>query len=296
MHSPLLPPRATRLALCLAAGLLTAACGGSGGDTQIAVKVNKGEISVHQVQAMLQRQPRQLANDPAEQATGRVVELLIDQELAAQAGADAGLDKDPRNVQLLEAARRELIARSYQEQVADRVSRPSSDEIDRYYAGHPELFAQRRLYVLRETAIEPTADAAAVQAVLARAGSLEDFERGLRQARVRFEGRLLAQAAEDLPMTVLGKVAALEAGQSVLVEVPGASRVFTVVQAIAAPVDRHTASAAIATYITNERKAAAVAEAMKKLRADARIEYRGNFAKARSAADAASGARPGAPQ
>lgn len=296
MHSPLLTPRATRLALCLAAGLLTAACGGSGGDTQIAVKVNKGEISVHQVQAMLQRQPRQLANDPAEQATGRVVELLIDQELAAQAGADAGLDKDPRNVQLLEAARRELIARSYQEQVADRVSRPSSDEIDRYYAGHPELFAQRRLYVLRETAIEPTADAAAVQAVLARAGSLEDFERGLRHARVRFEGRLLAQAAEDLPMTVLGKVAALEAGQSVLVEVPGASRVFTVVQAIAAPVDRHTASAAIATYITNERKAAAVAEAMKKLRADARIEYRGNFAKARSAADAASGARPGAPQ
>lgn len=286
--------RTACLALAIAAGLLVAACGGSGAETQIAVKVNQGEISVHQVQAVLQRQPRQLANDPAERATARVLELLVDQELAAQAGAEAGLDKDPRVVQLLEATRRELIARSWQERVAEKVSSPSSDEVDRYYAAHPELFAQRRLYVLRETAVEPLADAATVQAVAARAGSVDDVERGLRDAHIRFEGRLLAQAAEDLPLAVLRQVATLEPGQSAFMAVPGASRVFTVVQSIKAPIDRHTASKAIAVFMTNERKAAAVAEAMKKLRDEARIEYVGNFAKA--AQQAASAARPGAPQ
>lgn len=286
--------RATRLALTLAFGSLIAACGGSGADSQIAVKVNKGEISVHQVQAVLQRQPRQVANDPAERATGRVLELLVDQELAAQAGAEAGLDKDPRTVQLLEAARRELIARSYQERVADKVTGPSSDEVDRYYDAHPELFAQRRLYVLRETAVEPMADAATVEAAAARAATIDDLERGLRDARIRFDSRMLAQAAEDLPMTVLRKIAPLEPGQSVFVSVPGASRVFTIVHASKAPVDRHTASNAIAAFITNERKAAAVADEMKKLRGQARIEYLGNFAKA--AAEAASAVRPGAPQ
>ncbi len=286
--------RTAHVALAVAAALLVGACGGSGGDTQIAVKVNKGEISVHQVQAVLQRQPRQVANDPAERATGRVLELLVDQELAAQAGVAAGVDKDPRVVQLLEAARRELIARSYQERVADKVSSPSSDEIDRYYTAHPELFAQRRLYVLRETAVEPMADAATVQAVAARAGSVEDIERGLRDAHIRFEGRLLSQAAEDLPLAVLRQVAALEPGQSVFMAIPGASRVFTVVQSVKAPIDRHTASKAIAVFMTNERKAAAVAEAMKKLRDEARIEYVGNFAKA--AQEAASAARAGAPQ
>lgn len=288
-------PRAARPVLAIVAGLLVAACGGSGGDTQIAVKVNKGEISVHQVQAVLQRQPRQVANDPAERATGRVLELLVDQELAAQAGADAGLDKDPRVVQLLEAARRELLARSYQERVADKIVGPSSDEIDRYYTARPELFAQRRLYVLRETAVEPMADAATVQAVAARAGSVDDIERGLRDAHIRFEGRLLAQAAEDLPQAVLRQVATLEPGQSVFMAVPGASRVFTVIQSVKAPIDRHTASKAIEVFLVNERKAAAVAEAMKKLRDEARIEYVGNFAKAAQEA-ASAAARPGAPQ
>lgn len=280
---------AARGALLAGVGLLLAACGGSrsGGDTQIAVKVNKGEISVHQVQTVLQRQPRQIANDPSERATGRVLELLIEQELAAQAGRDAGLDKDPRVVQALEAARRELVARAYHERVGEKVSGPSSDEIDRYYGEHPELFAQRRLYVLRETAVDAKADAAALQAMVARARSLEEIEKGLKDSGVRFGGRMLANAAEDLPMSLLKAVAPLEAGQSVVVSTTGTARIFTVLQAIKAPVDRHTASNPIAAYITNERKSAAVAEAMKSLRSEAHIEYVGNFAKAAAAAASA---------
>lgn len=272
-----------RRALWPVLSLTLVACGGTGADSQVAVRVNKGEISVHQVQAVLQRQPRQLAGEANERATGRVLEVLVDQELAAQAAASAGLDKDPRNVQLLEAARRELLARSYQERVGENAGSPSSDEIDQYYDRHPELFAQRRLYVLRETAVDPSVDAAALQALADSARSPDDLEKGLRALGARFNGRMLANAAEDLPMSLLGKLAPLEPGQSVLVPAPGAPRVFTVLQAIRAPVDRRTAGGVIGSFITNERKAAAVAQAMQKLRAESRVEYLGAFAKAASA-------------
>ena len=295
---PTLAANTARRLLLIGASALLAACGGTGADTQVAAKVNKDEISVHQVQSVLQRQSRQLANDPGERAAGRVLELLIEQELAAQAGRAAGLDKDPRVVQSIEAARRELVARAYHEHVAEKVSGPSSDEIDRYYDQHPELFAQRKLYVLREIGVEPSANAAVVQAVAERARSLEELEKGLREAGVRFHGRGLAHAAEDLPISLLSRVAPLEAGQSVYVPAPGVARVFTVLQAIKAPVDRHTAATAIATYLINERKGAAVAEALKKLRGEAHVEYLGNFARGAAAAASAASAAPlsGAPQ
>ena len=258
--------------------LVLAGCGGAASDSQIAVRVNKGEVSIHQVQAVIQRQPPALANDPGDRVANRVLELLIDQELAAQASREMGLEKDPRTVQLLEAARREVLARTYQERIAQQVRSPSSDEIDRYYAQHPQLFAQRKLYVLRETAVDPAADRSAVEAIVRSSQSMADVEAGLRQAKVRFSGRLLAHAAEDLPLSLLERVSPVAIGQSVFIPSAGAARIFTVLDAIDAPIDERTASAAIATYLSNERKGAVVAEAMKKLRDEAKIEYVGSFA------------------
>ena len=138
-----LSPRRSVLCLLGAGAVLLAGCGGGErkSDTQIAATVNKGEISVHQVQTVLQRQPRLTAADAGGTATARVLEGLIDQELAAQAARNASLEKDPRVVQSLEAARRELLALAWQESIAAKASNPSSDEIDRYYEAHPELFA-----------------------------------------------------------------------------------------------------------------------------------------------------------
>ncbi|MGD9835999.1 MAG: hypothetical protein AB7U92_24880, partial [Piscinibacter sp.] len=53
----------------------------------------------------------------------------------------------------------------------------------------------------------------------------------------------------------------------------GSARVYTVLQAIQAPVSRRQAQGAITAYIGNQRKSQAVADSIKKLRADARIAY-----------------------
>lgn len=275
-----------RAVLIVAGSLLLVACGAgrSGNDAQVAVKVNKGEISVHQVQAVLQRQPRQVANDRTETASARVLEVLIDQELAAQAARDQGMDNDPRVVQATEAARRELLAHAYQERVSEKAAGPSSDEIDRYYDAQPALFAQRKLYLLQETTIDPAARPERVQAFVELAKSPEELIAALREANIRHASRSLAQAAEDIPLNLLEPVAKLEPGRSTLVNAPGAPRIYTVLYAHKAPIDRRTAANAIGTFLTNERRQQLLAQKMKQLRQDATIEYRGNFAKTQAAA------------
>ena len=102
-----------------AAVALLAGCGDRKKDkpaTQTAARVNKEEITVHQINFVLAQQ-RGLAPDQAASAGKQVLERLIDQELALQKAAEQKVDRDPRVAQQLEAARREIISRAYMEKI-----------------------------------------------------------------------------------------------------------------------------------------------------------------------------------
>lgn len=144
-------------ATVLAAALLAlAGCGPRGGTaTQTAAKVGKGEITVHQINFILQQQ-RGLRPEQADAASRQVLDRLIDQELAVQKADALDLDRDPRVLQSLEAARREVLARAYADKVAEGAAKPTAEEIARYYADKPELFSQRRIYSLQELTVQAT--------------------------------------------------------------------------------------------------------------------------------------------
>ena len=99
-------------AVALAAVALVA-CGDrqDKGATQAAAKVNKEEITVHQINFVLQQQ-RGLKPEQVEPASRQILERLIDQQLALQKADELKLDREPRVVQQLEAAKREIIARA----------------------------------------------------------------------------------------------------------------------------------------------------------------------------------------
>lgn len=289
--------RGAPLALATCLLLLLAACGKSdpttATPTQIAAKVNKDEISVHQVQQALQRQPRLAAAQP-QTAAKRVLDALVEQELAAQAARSDGMETDPGVVQTLEAAKREVLARAYQERLAAKAVAASTDEVDRYYSSRPALFSERRLYTLQEFAMEASSDdAVRIQAAVSNAKSVEEIGASLRKAGLRFHTRQIAQAAEDLPTGVLESVAKLAVGQSVLMQQPGSGRIYTVLHSESAPVDRNLAKGVIEAFLLAERKRELVNQGMKTLRDKATIVYQGSFAAAASAP--ASGAALAAP-
>src|SRR5882724_4516486 len=129
--------RLAALAVAATATLMLAACGAKkeGGATQVAAKVNGDEITVHQINFVLQQQ-RNLRPDQAEAARHRVLEQLIEQQLAVQNAEKLKLDRDPKTVQALEMARRDILARAYLESVVDRAGKPSADEVKKYFDAH----------------------------------------------------------------------------------------------------------------------------------------------------------------
>lgn len=293
------------LGLVCAAALLMAGCnrgsGSSGaGDSQVAAQVNQGEISVHQVQALLRVQPG-VAAQWGEQAADRALDVLIEQELAAQAAAKAGLDKQPQVIQSLALAQREVLARAFQDQLAEKARLPDTAAINQYYDAHPELFIRRKVYQLEETVVRP-GSADEVETLVRELPTLANPEalklhlsaKGLRSASQR-----VTVAAENVPMDWLPKLAQLPAGRSLASTRAGAVVVWTLLAAEDAPMLLAQAKPAIQAALVRQARQDAIQEGMKKLRDEAKIERRqaaGAAAKAAVATSSASAASAAVPQ
>ena len=247
--------------------------------SQTAAKVNKEEITVHQINFVLQQQ-RGLPPEQAASASKQVLERLIDQELALQKSMDQKLDRDPRVVQQLEAARREIIARAYAEKIAAGAPKPSPAEIKGYYDTHPALFKERRVYNLQELAIQANPEQIAeIQARLTSAKDLPDFVNYLKAGDIKFAANQAVRAAEQLPLNTVDKFAQMKDGQTIFTPTPTGAQVVVLAGTRSQPVDEARASPAIEQFLWNERKRKVVEDDLKAMRSAGKVEYVGEYAK-----------------
>ncbi|AKJ27906.1 peptidylprolyl isomerase [Caldimonas brevitalea] len=278
--------------------VLLAACGEEKDKpaSQVAAKVNKTEISVHQINHMLQRQPG-LKPEQAEGASRTVLERLIDQQLAVQKAEEMKLDRDPRVVQAMDAAKREILSRVYLEKVAEAASKPSPEEVRSYYQAKPALFSQRRVYNLQEIAIQTDkAQLPVLQEQLKSAKSTGEFLEYLKANNIKFGVNQAARAAEQLPLNMLDAFHQMKDGQAMMVPTENGVQAIVLVASREMPVDEIKARPAIEQFILNERKRKVVEDEIKALRKNAEIQYVGKFAQAAPAkGDAASAAAAPAP-
>jgi EpsD family peptidyl-prolyl cis-trans isomerase len=270
-------PRAMALVMAslTLAGALSGCLGknkeGASGSSQVVAVVNGKEISIHQVQAVLQAQPA-IAAQLGEAAVGKVTDSLIEQELAAQAAREAKLDESPRVLQAMEVAKREILARAYQDQLADKANMASEKDIDKYYDEHPELFAQRRVFNLQEAVIMvPPEQVQALREKLEGAHGVAAVNLLLSQSGFKFRTETTVVGAENLPLDILPKLASREPGQSVALDRPDGLMLLTVVQSQEAPVTQAHASKAIQAALMSLKRRALIQEGMKSLRDKAQI-------------------------
>jgi EpsD family peptidyl-prolyl cis-trans isomerase len=276
------PGRVVVLTLA-AAVFLVAGCGDKKKDkpaSQTAAKVNKEEITVHQINFVLSQQ-RGVAPERAASAGKQVLDRLIDQELALQKAQEQKLDRDPRVVQQLEAARREIIARAYVEKIGGSVSKPTPAEIKTYYDAHPALFKERKLYSLQELVIEAKPEqVAALRDKFAASKDLPAFVEFLKANDYKFAGNQAVRAAEQLPLSTLDKFAAMKEGERSFNQTPQGAQVVILAGSRGQPVDEQRATPAIEQFLLNERKRKIVEDDLKALRAAAKVEYVGEYANA----------------
>jgi EpsD family peptidyl-prolyl cis-trans isomerase len=261
--------------------------------SQTAVKVNKDEITVHQINFVLQQQ-RNLRPEQADAASQQILERLIDQQLAFQRADELKLDREPRVVQQLEAARRDIVARAYLEKVGEAAAQPTPQEVQAYYDEKPALFKERRIYSLQEIGIEAKPEQVPVlREQLSAAKNINEFVEYLKANDYRFTGNQAVRTAEQLPLNSLESFARMRDGQAALVPTPTGVQVVVLAGSRSQPVSLEQARPAIEQFLTNERRRKLVEEDIKAMRTAAQIEYVGKYAEAAaSAAAAAPGAVP----
>jgi EpsD family peptidyl-prolyl cis-trans isomerase len=249
--------------------------------------VNKDEITVHQINFVLQQQ-RNLRPEQADAASKQILERLIDQQLALQKADDLKLDRDPRVVQQLEASRRDIIARAYLERVGEAAARPTPQEVQAYYDEQPALFKERRIYSLQEISIEAKPEQIPeLRERLGAAKNVNEFIDFLKAQDFRFSGNQAVRAAEQLPLRSLEAFARMRDGQAALVPAPNGVQVVVLAGSRSQPVSLDQARPAIEQFILNERRRKLVEEDVKAMRAAATVEYVGKYAEAAASAPAA---------
>ena len=279
------------VAAAMVIALLISGCGDKKKTaSQTAAKVNKEEITVHQINFVLQQQ-RGLKPEQAEAASKQALERLIDQELAVQKAEELKLDRDPRVLQQVEATKREILARAYVEHTGESATKPTSADIEKYYTDKPALFKERRIYSIQEISIEAKPEQIdALRTELQNAKTVDDFVEYLKANSIRFNGNQAVRAAEQLPLNMLDAFAKMKDGQTMLVPMPTGVQVIVLAGSKSAPVDQAAASQAIEQFLLNERKRELVAKDLKDLRATAKIEYVGKFAEGAASAPPAASA------
>lgn len=295
-----IPLKATAFACTIAIGLLVlSACSkkeeaSTKAPTQVAAKVGSEEISVHQINQVLSRANTNGASPEVIQVMGReALEKLIDQQVAIDQATESKLHRSAEVIAQIESARRDILARAYIQQFTATLPKPTADEAKKYFAEHPQLFSERRVFNVQELQVTPAAAVIEDLKSFAAAGKpIEEVAAWLKSKGINFNAGAATRTAEQMPLDLLPKIHALKDGQSTVFESPQGITFLRVAASKAAPVPEAAAIPRIEQFLANQRATEAVTANIKQLRANAKITYMGEFAKPLPALGAAAAGTP----
>jgi EpsD family peptidyl-prolyl cis-trans isomerase len=208
----------------------------------------------------------------------QALDKVIDRELLVQKALEAGLERDPQVMQSIEHARRQLLAQAYLERAAGASARSTPDEVRAFYAANPALFAERRIYRLRELAVSaPPQLLDVLRAEAARARDLEEVAAWLRQRDARYSAFNVTQPAEQLPLSQLPEIARMNEGDIAVFATPLGASVVQLMHAADAPLSEQQAAPVIEQFLAARKRMELAAAEVRRLRDDARIEYVGDI-------------------
>ncbi|HEY5897289.1 MAG TPA: EpsD family peptidyl-prolyl cis-trans isomerase [Burkholderiales bacterium] len=233
-------------------------------DAQPLARVNGVEISTRQL------------NSGA--GLSQALEKVIDRELLAQKAVEAGLERDPRVIESIDNARRQVLAQAYVERTAAALAKPTREEVRAFYAAHPALFAERRIYRVRELIVAAPAELADVlRAEVARARDLDHIAAWLKARNARFSAATETQPAEELPLAFLPQLARMQPGELAVFGSASGATVMQLVHAEDAPLGMGEAEPLIERFLAGRKRLEIAAAEVKRLRESARIEYVAQF-------------------
>ena len=304
MRSVLKSSRARVGAVSLAAMAVVAlaACGqkkdvAASDGTDAVAKVNGDELTAGQLAIAMQKQ-RGMRPDAGDAASKQVLDDLINEQIVAQKAIAAKLDKDPKVIQQIEAARRDILARRFIDAAAETSGKPTDEAVQKFYDSRPNLFAQRKVFTLQRLDIQAPEDRRTevddkVQSFKTSA-ELTDW---LKAQKLQFTTKQEQDASEQVPPVVLDKLATMKDGESTVVPSQFGVSALTLVSSASAPKTLADAKPAIDQFLSGQGRREMIMNLQKTIRDGAKVEYLGRFAPlAGDPASAAANAAPVASQ
>jgi EpsD family peptidyl-prolyl cis-trans isomerase len=259
-----------------AALLLLAGCGAEPAKEvsaagKLVARVNGTEITMQQLGSQ---------RTTSGQGPLQALDQVIDRELLVQKALEAKLDRDPQVARALEESRRQLLAQAWLEHAAAQKARPTAEEVRAFYEENPALFAQRRIYRIREVTVAGAAEKIDVlRAEIAAARDLDEVAAWLKWRNLKVGAVTgTTQAAEHLPLGYLPQLARMREGDlAVFPQAPLGATVVQLVHAQEAPLAEREAAPLIEQYLSGRKRLELAAAEVKRLRGTASIEYVGDF-------------------
>ena len=266
-----------------------------------AATVNGKEVSSSQIDLALARVGT-LNEEQRKQAGKRVLEQLINQQLLLQKAAENKLESDPKVLQVIDAATKQILAQAYLEKIAAGAANPTPEAIAEFYTKHPELFSERRIYRFNQLIVAISRER--LEALKSKLGELDkkskktlvmrDLVAWLQSEGLKFKAGSATQAAEQLPLEMLPTFHKMKEGDLTLLPAQGGVQVLQLVASQTQALDQEKAKPVVEKYLLNRARLTLSQDELKRLRESAKIEYLGEFKQA--AADGKSGAQAGLPE
>jgi len=262
---------------------------------QVAAKVNDDEITVHQLNYELSK----LGNLNPEQsklAAAKVLNSMVDQQLLVQKAIADKLDADPQVQQAIEASRRQILAQALIQRMTLDQAKPDEAQLAEYYAQHPALFAERRIYRLQEINVQVTPDnVEMVKGQLQETKNLGDFLNWLKAQNIPARAVQSTKTAEQLPLELLPRLHQLKDGQAMTFASPNGLNILVVAGSETHPLTPEQARPTIERFLDNAKKRGAAEAELKRLKETAKIEYLGEYAAAKPLGSPAEATPNGSP-
>jgi peptidyl-prolyl cis-trans isomerase C len=289
--------RFKRSMMCSAAMLLVAtlaACGNKAEKKpgQALASVNGQEITVLQLNEELMR-----ANVPAarqEAARKQMLEALIDRQLLESEATKEKMDRDPKVMQAIERAKSTIVAQAYLQKRIGTIARPTATEVEEYFNKNPQLFANRKVFDMRQLVLASSDVTDNVKAAIDASKSLDEVAAWLDEHKVKYGRGQLARSTQELPPELAGKLLAMPKGQLFIIREGDRSMLLSINEVKDAPVTLAQATPQIEQFLVNKKNKEAAEAELKRLRASAKIEYLGQTPPAATAAAPADGTKAAA--
>ena len=252
---------------CMALVTLAACDKAPPGKAEVAAKVYGEKITVPELDAELKAAG---VPDMTDQNVRRdALQRIILRKLLARAAHDQKLNRDPSYPALKQAAVETFEAGLAQKAAVDKATTPTIQDASAYVAQHPEMFAQRTIYLIEELVVPQRPDPGLIEA-LKPVDDFNQIEQILRDRRVPFSkgGDQIDTLRVDPNLSV--QIARLPQGAAFVLPAPTGFAIARVRASKVEPVVGEQATTIASSILTSQRKQKALNDAIEAARTAAK--------------------------